>query len=59
MTEHNLNLPEMTEAELKVSTKNMFKLGGAENVLSCVLMLQKCQIVILRKLNDLLNGEEI
>lgn len=47
-------VPEANEAELRVSTTQMFKDGGAINVLNCVLVMQKCQIIILKKLNELL-----
>lgn len=47
-------IPEPTEAELRVSTANMFRAGGTLNVLQCVLVMQKCQIIVLKKLNELL-----
>lgn len=50
-------ISEPDEAELKVSTTVMYKYGGVINVLNCVLMMQKCQIIILKKLNELLNEE--
>lgn len=51
-------VPEEQEAELRVSTTEMFKAGGAINVLNCVLVMQKCQIIILKKLNELLDEEQ-
>lgn len=48
---------EADEAELKVMTINLYKHGGAENVLACVSTMQKCQIIILKKLNEILKDE--
>lgn len=53
----NPSIPEPTEAELRVSTRNMYKEGGIVNVLSCVLTMQKVQIIILKKLNEILEEE--
>jgi len=44
------------EIELKIQTQNMFNAGGTENVLDCVSTLQKCQIIILTKLNEILES---
>jgi len=52
--EPNPRVPEPDEAELRFSTTQMYKHGGAINVLNCVLVMQKCQIIILKKLNELL-----
>ena len=49
-----MNVPEMDEAELRVSTAKMYREGGVMNVLACVSTLQKCQIIILNKLNELI-----
>ncbi len=49
-----MKLPEIDEAELKVSTTQMYRQGGIENVLNCVRVMQQCQLVILQKLNELL-----
>lgn len=43
------------EAEFRVMTTEMFKKGGALNVLDCVLTMQRVQIVILKKLQELLD----
>ncbi len=45
------------EAELKVQTTQMYIHGGIANVLACVSAMQKCQIVILQKLNELMREE--
>lgn len=50
-------ISEPDEAELRVSTANMYRLGGINNVLDCVLTMQKCQLVILQKLNEILQEE--
>jgi len=52
-----MNIPEPDEAELKASTTRMYKHGGIGNVLSCVSTMQKCQIIILKKLNEILLEE--
>ncbi len=52
-----MKVPEPDEAELRVSTTLMYKEGGIENVLSCVSVMQKCQIIILNKLIELLDME--
>lgn len=52
--------PELTafeEAELKVQTMNMYKYGGASNVFSAIIMMTKCQTVILNKLLEILESE--
>ncbi len=53
-----MKVPEFDEAELKVSTTQMYKQGGIENVLACVSIMQKCQIIILTKLNELLEEDK-
>ncbi len=51
-------IPEVDEAELKVMTQNMFNNGGITNVLECISTMQKCQIIILKKLNEILENEK-
>lgn len=53
-----MKITEEEEAEFKVMTSEMYKNGGALNVLSCVSTMQKVQIIILRKLNELLEEEK-
>lgn len=50
-------IPEIDEAELRVSTTLMYREGGIENVLACVSAMQKCQVIILTKLNEILDEE--
>lgn len=50
-------VPETEEAELKIQTIMMFKHGGVENVLKCVQTMQQVQIIILKKLNEILDNE--
>lgn len=45
------------EAELKVETINMYRAGGILNVFSAVTMMGKCQLIILKKLNEILEEE--
>lgn len=53
-----MNIPESDEAELRVSTTLMYKEGGIENVLACIIAMQKCQNIILTKLNEILDAEK-
>lgn len=50
-------IPEPDEAELRAGTTQMYRQGGIENVLNCVLTMQKCQVIIMKKLNELLEEE--
>lgn len=50
-------ISEPDEAELRVSTARMYQLGGVTNVLDCVLTMQKVQVIILKKLNEILEQE--
>lgn len=52
-----MRISEEHEAELKVQTQNMFNHGGLENVLACVATMQQAQIVILTKLNEILDAQ--
>ncbi len=54
-----MNIPEPDEAELRVSTKLMYEQGGVDNVLSCISVMQKCQLIILQKLNEILEEERM
>lgn len=49
-----MKISELDEAELKVQTQLMFDNGGIDNVLACVSTMQKCQFIILEKLNEIL-----
>ena len=49
-------IPEVDEAELKVMTQNMYNEGGIFNVLECVSTMQKCQVIILTKLNEIIEN---
>lgn len=51
-------VPEIDEAQLKADTVLMFKEGGVLNVLDCVDTMQRCQIIILTKLNEILDEEK-
>lgn len=51
-------VPEFDEAELKVMVQNMYNAGGAENVLQCILTMRECEIIVLKKLNEILDGED-
>ena len=50
-------ISEVDEAELKVMTQNMYNSGGIDNVLECVSVMQRCQVIILQKLNEILIQE--
>lgn len=50
-------ITEEEEAELKVMTSEMYRDGGWTNVLACINTLQKVQIIILTKLNEILEEE--
>ena len=52
-----MNVPEMDEAELRAQTTAMYRHGGVENVLDCLIAMQRCQNVILAKLNEILEEE--
>ncbi len=43
------------EAELKVQTQTMYKFGGVSNVLDCLIVMLKTQIIIAEKLKELVN----
>jgi hypothetical protein len=48
----------LDEAELKVMTQNLYNHGGAENVLDCVKTMNRCILIILQKLNEILDEKE-
>jgi hypothetical protein len=52
-----LKIGEEDEAELRVLTANMYKNGGVYDVLACVSTMQKVIIIIMKKLNELLDEE--
>lgn len=54
MSEH-MPLPE--EAEFKVMTQNMYNSGGTVNVLDCLIAMQESQLLILKKLREILIQE--
>lgn len=49
----NQHMPEGEEAEFKVMTKNMYDNGGTENVLDCLISMMESQLVIARKLKEI------
>jgi len=51
-------IPEIDEAELKVATRMMYQRGGVQNVLNCVMAMERVQGIILAKLNEILDDEE-
>lgn len=53
-----MKITEEQEAEFKVMTANMYKHGGFANVLACVSTMQKVQIIILKKLNELIEEDK-
>ena len=53
-----MKLSEFDEAQLKVQTQNMYTAGGVMNVLECVSTMQRCMIVILKKLHEILEEEK-
>lgn len=54
-----MDIPEPDEAELRVGVTQMYKAGGVENVLACVIILQKSINIILSKLNEILDEEKM
>lgn len=50
-------ISEIDEAELKASTTLLYKDGGIDNVLSCILTMQRVQIIMITKLNEILDEE--
>ena len=52
-----MEIPETDEAELRAMTAAMYRSGGIDNVLDCVLTMQRCQIIIMRKLTELMEEE--
>lgn len=53
-----IKITEEQEAEFKVMTSEMYKHGGFVNVMACVSTMQKVQIIILKKLNELFEEEK-
>jgi len=52
-----MNINILDEIDLKLQTQKMYEMGGIDNVLSCISTMQKCQIIILTKLNEILNAK--
>jgi len=50
-------ITEGQEAELKVMTTNMYKAGGVLTVLACISTMEKVQLIIAKKLNEILEEE--
>ncbi len=50
-------ISEDQEAELRVMTSNMYKAGGALNVMACISTISKVQLIIADKLNEILEEE--
>ena len=55
--EYFTRITEDEEAELKVMVTNMYKAGGAMNVLDCISTIGKVQLIIAKKLNEILTEE--
>jgi hypothetical protein len=56
---NNEDMPEANEAELKVMTQNMYtRGGGAVNVLNCLIAMLESQLVVIKKLREILLEEE-
>lgn len=53
-----MDIPLPDEAELRVSTTQMYRAGGAASVLHCVFAMQKVQLIILTKLNELIDLDQ-
>lgn len=51
-------MTEFEEAELRISTQVLYEKGGIDNVLACVCEMQRVQVVILKKLNEILENEQ-
>jgi hypothetical protein len=47
-------VPLADEAELKMMTVRMYQNGGAKVVFDCVKTMQECQVIILKKLKEIL-----
>lgn len=43
------------EAEFKVNTVNMYRHGGVPNVLDCLISMLEVQLIIVKKLKEILN----
>jgi hypothetical protein len=52
-----MKISETKEAELRVQTQMMYNKGGIDSVLGCISEMQQCQIVILIKLNEILDQQ--
>lgn len=47
------HMPHETEAEFKVMTQNMHNSGGTANVLDCLISMLEGQLIIARKLKEI------
>lgn len=52
-----MKISEFEEAELRVGVENMYAIGGMDTVLTCVNEMQQYMIIILTKLNEILEAE--
>lgn len=52
-----LKISEEDEAEFRVMTTNLYRESGVYSVLACVSTMQKIQIIMMTKLNELLDEE--
>jgi len=43
------------EAELKVNIQNLYNTGGTSNVINCLIAILDSQLVILKKLKEIIN----
>ncbi len=50
-------ISEEQEAELKVMTLNMYRSGGILNVFACIRAIGQVQLIIAKKLNEILEDE--
>lgn len=51
-------MQEFDEAEFKVMTQNMHVHGGTSNVLDCLISMLESQLVIVKKLKEIINQKE-
>lgn len=51
------DIPEQEEAELKVMTGNMYNHGGTLNVIDCLIAMLESQLIVAKKLREILRGE--
>lgn len=52
-------ISESDEAILKAQTQHLYNTGGADNVMACVYTMQRCQLIILQKLKEILEARNV